>query len=75
MGGVLRSRARVREFWRARLEGLDHRQACARVGVSDDAGWRWVRESGGMIPELAEPSGRYLSLAEREELEPVTIPV
>ncbi|WP_396027476.1 IS30 family transposase, partial [Actinomycetospora sp. TBRC 11914] len=47
---------------------MDHQQACARVGVSDDAGWRWVRESGGMIPPLVEPTGRYLSLAEREEI-------
>jgi IS30 family transposase len=68
VGDVLRSRARVREFWQARLAGLDHGQACARVGVSVDAGWRWVRESGGMIPSLAEPAGRYLSLAEREEI-------
>src|SRR5574342_1203054 len=30
---------------------------------------RWVREGGGMpMVDLAEPSGRYLSLAEREEI-------
>jgi IS30 family transposase len=67
MAGAV-SRSRVREFWRARLQGLDHGQACARVGVSPDAGWRWVRECGGVIPDLTEPRGRYLSLAEREEI-------
>ena len=61
-------RGRVRQFWRARLEGLDHEQACARVGVSGPTGYRWIADSGGMIPDLDEPSGRYLSLAEREEI-------
>jgi transposase, IS30 family len=68
LGGVAVARSRVREFWRARLEGLDHESACARVGVSVHAGWRWVRESGGVIPELSELKGRYLSPAEREEI-------
>jgi transposase, IS30 family len=68
LGGVVVARSRVREFWRARLEGLDHESACARVGVSVHAGWRWIRESGGVIPELSELKGRYLSPAEREEI-------
>ena len=42
--------------------------AAAAVGVSETSAARWVTESGGMIPDLAEPSGRYLSLPEREEI-------
>ena len=68
MGGVAVPRWVRREYWLARREGLDHGQVCERLGVSVDAGWRWVREAGGVTPSLAEPTGRYLSLAEREEL-------
>ena len=52
MSDVLRSRARVREFWRARLEGLDHQRACARVGVSDHTGFGGVAQlnSGDQQP-------------------------
>ena len=33
------------------------------------AGRRWFRHGGGMRTlELAEPTGRYLSMAEREEI-------
>jgi IS30 family transposase len=43
------------------------------VGVSQPVGTRWFREAGGMAPShlarSAKPfSGRYLSLAEREEI-------
>ncbi len=39
------------------------------VGVSGPVGTRWFRHGGGMSPIcLAEPSGRYLSFAEREEI-------
>ena len=61
-------RERVRRFWRARLAGATIAQAAAEVGVSASAGRGWVVESGGMIPDLTEPGGRYLSLAEREEI-------
>jgi len=60
--------ARVREFWRARLEGLSQSQASARVGVSQSTGGRWIAESGGMIPDLAQRSGRYVDQAERDEI-------
>jgi transposase, IS30 family len=43
-------------------------EAAAQVSVAESTADRWVAESGGMIPDLAEPSGRYLSLAEREEI-------
>lgn len=39
------------------------------VGVSKRLGVRWFREAGGMAPvTLDEPSGRYLSPVEREEI-------
>jgi IS30 family transposase len=43
-------------------------EAAALAGVSESGAAKWVAESGGMIPDLEEPSGRYLSLAEREEI-------
>lgn len=37
--------------------------------MSEPTGWKWFTEAGGMCPiDLAEPSGRYLSFAEREEI-------
>ncbi len=39
------------------------------VGVSWPVGARWFRHAGGMAPiSLAEPSGRYLTFEEREEI-------
>lgn len=39
------------------------------VGVSIPVASRWFRHAGGMPPiSLVEPSGRYLSFAEREEI-------
>jgi IS30 family transposase len=43
--------------------------AALEVGVSAPVGTRWFRHAGGMPPlSLAEPTGRYLSFTEREEL-------
>jgi transposase, IS30 family len=61
-------REQVRVFWRARLVGAAHEDATALAGVSPSCGRYWVREAGGVVPDLASPSGRYLSLAEREEI-------
>jgi transposase len=61
-------RERVRVFWRARIAGASMADAAAVAGVSESGAVRWVAESGGVIPDLDEPSGRYLSLAEREEI-------
>jgi transposase, IS30 family len=61
-------RERVRVFWRARVGGSSVAQAAAAAGVSESGAMRWVIESGGVIPDLGEPSGRYLVLAEREEI-------
>jgi transposase, IS30 family len=61
-------RVRVREFWRGRLAGLSTPEAAGRIGVSVSTAARWTAQCGGVIPDLGEPSGRYLSLTEREEI-------
>jgi hypothetical protein len=63
------SRAVQREFWRLIAPGVTTVGAAESVGVSWPAGVRWFRHAGGMPPlSLAEPTGRYLSFAEREEI-------
>ena len=60
-----------RGFWRGIAQGLFAEEAARRVGVNPSTGVRWFREAGGMSPiSLVEPpvKGRYLSLAEREEI-------
>ena len=48
---------------------LTHRDAALKVGVSVPVGSRWYRHAGGMTPlSLTEPTGRFLSFAEREEI-------
>jgi len=58
-----------REFWRLIAQGKSSEDAAIGVGVSVPVGARWFRHAGGMPPlSLAEPTGRYLSFHEREEL-------
>ena len=58
-----------REFWRLIASGKSSEDASVAVGVSAPVGARWFRHAGGMPPlSLAEPTGRYLSFHEREEL-------
>ena len=58
-----------RAFWRGIRDGLSTVAAAKQAGVSQDRGFRWFGECGGVSPvELREPAGRYLSLAEREEI-------
>ena len=58
-----------REFWRRVRAGYRVPVAAERSGVSARSGWNWFVECGGIPPmDLGEPSGRYLSLAEREEI-------
>lgn len=58
-----------REFWRLIATGISSEDAAGVVGVSAPVGSRWFRHGGGMPPmSLAEPSGRYLSFLEREEI-------
>jgi transposase-like protein len=56
-------------FWQAIAEGLTSEEAATRAGFSSAAGSRMFREGGGMRTiRLDEPTGRYLSFAEREEI-------
>jgi IS30 family transposase len=62
-------RAQQRAFWRLIAQGVVAEKAGRRVGVHRGTGSRWFREAGGMSPiSLLEPTGRFLSLAEREEI-------
>lgn len=63
------SREVQRQFWRVIATGVTTVEASLTVGVSWPVGARWFRHAGGMTPlSLAEPTGRYLSFAEREEI-------
>jgi len=63
------ARAVERAFWRLIASGVTSEHVAVEVGVSTPVGTRWFRHAGGMPPiSLAEPSGRYLSFAEREEI-------
>src|SRR5690625_1279674 len=63
------SRAVQRDFWRLMASGVATVEAAEAVGVSAPVGVRWFRHAGVMPPlNLDEPSGRYLSFAEREEI-------
>ena len=58
-----------REFWRLIGQGIAMAVAADVIGVSRDLCGRWFAQAGGMSPmDLGEPSGRYLCLAEREEI-------
>jgi IS30 family transposase len=50
------------------VEGLSVADAATLAGVSESGARGWIAESGGMIPDLAEPTGRYLDPVEREEV-------
>jgi transposase, IS30 family len=60
----------VREvFWQARQDGRAVTDAAVAAGVSDRAAWHWLAERGGVRPRRPVPvSGRFLCLAEREEI-------
>lgn len=79
--GVLRSPGRPsvaqrderRRFWVEIALGTSSEDAAIAVGISPAVGVRWFRETGGMPPSHLAPSsqplsGRYLSIAEREDL-------
>jgi len=58
-----------RAFWRLIAKGGTTEDAAAEVGVSTPVASRWFRHAGGMSPiSLAEPTGRFLCFAEREEI-------
>lgn len=62
-----------RRFWALTAAGQSSWDAAIGVGVSEAVGSRWFRETGGMPPStlgrsFKPPSGRHLSLSEREEI-------
>jgi IS30 family transposase len=58
-----------RRFWQLVRAGSSVVDAAVSVGVAGGTGQRWFLEAGGVIPSIVEqPSGRALSLAEREEI-------
>src|SRR4051812_30283995 len=62
-----------RQFWAVITMGQTIEDAASVAGVSPAVGTRWFREAGGMPPagfasSAKPPSGRYLQLAEREEI-------
>lgn len=62
-----------RPFWQAVTRGCSSEEAARLAGVSQAVGTRWFRERGGMPPShiaasAPEPTGRYLSFSEREQI-------
>jgi IS30 family transposase len=58
-----------RRFWKLIRAGSLMTEAAASVGVPCTTASRWFHQAGGVIPTIVlEPCGRYLSLAEREEI-------
>lgn len=56
-------------FWLAIAKGCSSEAAATEACVSPAVGTRWFRQSGGMPNiSLHEPSSRYLSFHEREEI-------
>ncbi len=63
------SRAVKREFWRGIAAGLSTVDAAAAAGASRASAEPWFGNAGGMPPlPLAEPSGRFLTIVERERI-------
>lgn len=66
-------RAELQRFWTGIAAGMTSEDAALNAGMSQPVGARCFRSSGGMPPAMFRssakpPSGRYLSLAEREEI-------
>ena len=57
-------------FWQQIAQGLLAEEAAGVIGVAQAVGARWFHNAGGMPPfDLTlQPSGRFLSFAEREEI-------
>src|SRR5207245_7056782 len=56
-------------FWAAIARGAKTEDAAAEAGVSSPVAFRWFRHAGGVNPCLPPTvSGRYLSIAEREDI-------
>ena len=58
-----------REFWRLIATGMQSDAASRTLGLTRTTGIRWFGEAGGVPPlDVADPSGRFLSISEREEI-------
>src|SRR4051794_27611867 len=69
MGKVAVRREVRRRFWRLIADGRSTVDAALEVGVEGSTGRAWFAQAGGMSPlDLAEPTGRYLTFDEREEI-------
>jgi transposase, IS30 family len=60
----------LRRFWLSIRAGAKREQAATGVGYERTTGIRWFGQAGGVVPAYvtAQTSGRYLSVAEREEI-------
>ena len=69
--GILPTRRDIRRrFWLLIREGLSREEASGRLGYGSGAGNDWFMQAGGVVPAYvtAHNSGRFLALAEREEI-------
>jgi IS30 family transposase len=59
-----------RRYWQLiRDQKLAPLDAARVLGVGETTGYKWFRQAGGVIPSMvAEPTGRRLSFAEREDI-------
>jgi transposase, IS30 family len=58
------------EFWDLRSAGATNVDAADAVAVAESTAQRWIRDSGGVKPrKVPPPTGRFLSLAEREYID------
>lgn len=68
VGRVALPRAAQDEFWKVHARGVRIKDAALEAGVDYEAAREWVSQAGGIRPRRRPPSGRFLSLAEREEI-------
>jgi transposase, IS30 family len=66
-------RSELQRFWLGIARGMTSEDAALAAGMSQPVGTRLFRQAGGMAPAMFRSStkplsGRYLSLAEREEI-------
>src|SRR6476661_2669144 len=61
----------LRSFWLAVRAGAGYGEAAGRLGYQESAGYTWARKVGGVMPSFVmhAPTGRYLSLEERVEIQ------
>ncbi len=59
-----------RRFWGLIRDGAVREEAAARLGYNRGTGSRWFSQAGGVVPAYVaqQPSGRYISFVEREEI-------